>query len=113
MANRDGGLSVDFQEFIYARQDKLLPNRLSKEYAKAREEAIEHLKAIRDKLAPEFYTADLKELAGLENAHSLMEAKAMELSYKQGFSDGIRIITQSLAVVGLNLGGGKDARQDS
>ncbi|MCL5290572.1 MAG: helix-turn-helix domain-containing protein [Firmicutes bacterium] len=90
---RDKGLSVDFQEFIYARQDGLLLGNLSRKYAKAREEAKGHYEAIRNKLAPEFY----KELMALEDAHSSMEAGAMEVAYRQGFSDGIKIIMRALA----------------
>lgn len=90
---RDKGLSVAFQEFIYARQEGLLLDQISKKYAEARETVEEHIGAIRDKLGPEFY----KELTGLENAHGSMEAEAMELSYLQGFSDGIKLIMQALA----------------
>lgn len=81
------------KDFIFSRQERLLPSQLSKEYVKSREEVKEHYAAIQDKLAPEFY----KYLMALENAHSSMEAEAMEVSYRQGFSDGVRIIAQALA----------------
>lgn len=81
------------QDFFYARQERTLSDQLSEEYTKAREEADKHYKTIKDELTPEFY----KHLIGLVDAHDKMESEVEDVSYRQGFSDGVRVIMQALA----------------
>ncbi len=88
----NGELFEDLQNFFFSRQERMLPDQLSVEYTKAREESKKHYKVIRSKLAPEFH----KRLIALVDAHGRMESEVEDISYRQGFSDGIRTIMQAL-----------------
>lgn len=83
---------TDLQDFFYARQDRLDQSRVSREYADYREKAAEDYDTIKAKLDEK--TKD--NLFSLNTAYNNLESITKELSYRQGFSDGVRFVLQAL-----------------
>ena len=83
---------VDLQDFMYARLEKVFPERLSPEYEEADERHNELYEFIKAAVSDDLQ-AKLFELVDL---HSEMSTRAMEVVYRHGFSDGLRFILQTL-----------------
>ncbi|MCL6558139.1 MAG: hypothetical protein K6U74_04920 [Firmicutes bacterium] len=89
-----GEFLVDLQDFFYARQDRLHFKRVSREYAKADNQVDYHCKVIKENIPQEFQF----NLQSLLDTYNDMATIVTELSYKQGFSDGVRFIMQTLTM---------------
>lgn len=94
-----GEFLIDLQDFFYSRFEKIRPHQVSREYARHEEEAnyfLEKLKkALPDDEEQSFFFLQL------DNHLSAMETESNSLFYRQGFSDGVRMILQSLMMSGL------------
>lgn len=66
--------------------------RVSREYAKADDDAAYHARVVMKNLPEQFHYNLMK----LRDSYNTREAIVKDISYRQGFSDGVRFILQAL-----------------
>ena len=94
-----GEFMIDLQDFFYSRGDRVRPEQISREYAGHEREVNYFLEKIK-KALPDH--EEFKYLFIQMDEHlNAKETESNLLFYRQGFSDGVRLIMQSIMMNGL------------
>jgi len=93
-----GNFLIDLQDFFFARRDRVHPENVSRQYA-FRQEQVDYFY---DKLKAAALNDD--EQFALRKLYSHVEdmlVEAGDISYRAGFSDGIRFVMHTLTMAGI------------
>lgn len=94
-----GEFLIDLQDFFYSRSDRVRPEQISREYAGHEREANNLLEKIKKKLPDNEEYSSL--FYRLDDHLTAKEVESSLLFYRQGFSDGVRLIIQAMMMNGL------------
>lgn len=93
-----GEFMIDLQDFFFSRHERIRMEQLSRNYAALNEKSHKLYELIKNSLPEEgTYRHYLLELS---NAYTGMEVETQEYAYRQGFSDGVKFIMQTLLISG-------------
>ena len=94
-----GEFMIDLQDFLYSRSDRVRPEQFSREYAGHEREANYFLEKIKKALPDNEEYRYL--FIQLDDHLTAKEVESNLLFYRQGFSDGVRLIMQTMMMNGL------------
>ena len=91
-----GDFMMDLHDFMYARMERVDPDKMSREFGRLKEEADLIFDLIKEVL-PEEMSGKLIDLC---DAYTGMGAAVSELYYRRGFSDGVMVVLQAMMAAG-------------